>query len=464
MGFMGTFVSGAAAAFQGQELIANLDEKKAQTDEMKANAQLKQMDVLQSQQKIAGQQDVAAWMKANATSDAQQGKDGVAQLAEMQKGAQGMLAKGDMAGYEMMTGLAKTKASELKEMHVAQQQDKAEKMETVAQAAAQYSSNPTPQGGEAIVKAAVAAGIDPMTIPPPGSLKFSAFAKDLQTASMSAKDRVEWEDKKLDRDRAFKEKQDEHKDHEQDLAATRALTASNQAAMQASRAESQAFREEMAVEHRDDRKSALSKATDEKDRAMGDKITRETQALPVVKNALMDRSVTENILALEADGGSPLKDKELHQLLTTMHAGTGRATNLYYKDTANFGTTDEKVAGFLSQTFTGRYSDEQRRQAFELAHTMQDKVIDPSLKRMEDDAKARAVKYKIDPDLVEIAGPWNRNGVKSSRESDRAVGGRLDESGKAEAPKIANKPQYTEGQQAHGPNGQVLTYKNGEWK
>ena len=241
-GFMGTFVSGAAAASQGQELIAELDQKKAQTENTKAEAQVRQMEVLQQKQKLQSAKDVGDWMKASATADAQKGKDGVQQLQQLQAGADEMLKKGDMYGYETMTKLATEKTKQLKDLHVQQEDAKATKLETLAQTAAQFQVAQTPALGEQLVKAAVDAGENPVNIPQPGTPQFTSWAKDKQTAAMSSADKVKFLTAEADRQRAFNEKQDEHRDHEADLAASRALTASNQAATQEMRRESLDFR------------------------------------------------------------------------------------------------------------------------------------------------------------------------------------------------------------------------------
>ena len=58
-------------------------------------------------------------------------------------------------------------------------------------------------------------------------------------------------------------------------------------------------------------------------------------------------------------------DRQLNAALTDLD-GNVRATNLLFQDNKNFGSLGGKVAGFVSQAFTGRYTAEQRKQIREL--------------------------------------------------------------------------------------------------
>lgn len=54
-------------------------------------------------------------------------------------------------------------------------------------------------------------------------------------------------------------------------------------------------------------------------------------------------------------------DRQLNAALTDLD-GNVRATNMLFQDNKNFGSLAGKISGFLSQTFTGRYTEEQRAQ------------------------------------------------------------------------------------------------------
>jgi hypothetical protein len=106
---------------------------------------------------------------------------------------------------------------------------------------------------------------------------------------------------------------------------------------------------------------------------------------------------------------SPQADQQLRQDLTALQGHfKGRATNLFYKDNKNYGDLVNRVSGMLSHGFTGRFSEADRQEIGRMLTEMQSKVIDPALVKLEQQQKAHAKRYGLDPDLIELQGDFNR--------------------------------------------------------
>lgn len=76
-------------------------------------------------------------------------------------------------------------------------------------------------------------------------------------------------------------------------------------------------------------------------------------------------------------------DIQVNQALTDIF-DPARLTNAVYKDNKNFGSLGQKIAGFMSETFAGRYTDAQRSQIKSLVNEMQSNVVDPQRNRIVD--------------------------------------------------------------------------------
>lgn len=99
---------------------------------------------------------------------------------------------------------------------------------------------------------------------------------------------------------------------------------------------------------------------------------------------------------------TPAAKKQVTELLTNVFDRT-RATNLLFKENANFGTLAGRVTGGITSFVGGKYSAEQRKQIKEMMDEMEKNVIEPQRKRITEYYKGRAQKqYGINPDLIEV--------------------------------------------------------------
>ena len=432
MGF--SLKAALAADFQGQRLLTNLEQEKAQTQQIEAQTQFQKMQTLTQQKKLQGQEEVGKWIAANQQAEAAPGQTTVDIAQKYQKGATQMAAQGNMYGYTMLGEMASKEIDRAKDMRIEMDKKQAALKETAAQAAIAYQLNQSPENEKIVVQAAMAAGVNPVNLPPPGTPAFGAFVRQQATSAMTSKDQLAAAEKAREFDTQFEERKAENKRRDEDRDAQRQQTAAFQQGNLALRADSLEVRKLLATNMLSDREEKKATAAEKTEFKEATKLTNDAQA--TAKPYLRDLSMVKNVKGLLAAGGSPAGDKQVQQALTSIMGNVGKATNLYYKDNKNFGNVAEKLEGFVSQTFTGRYSDAQRQQIFEMVDKMEKTVLEPALTNIEKDAKAKAKLFKIDPEKVSINGDFERRSKfeAGNKPGSRSVSGEITETPQGNLP------------------------------
>ena len=451
---MSTFGAMLATSFAGQKQLADLNNEVAQTEQAKASTQYKQMETQMQQKKLKDEQDVGKWMSANAESDAQAVRSPAEQAQKYDQAAKNFYAQGNITGAQAMEASAKKSLEIAKDVRVEAEKTKTDKQETTAKAALDFTQNPTSDNAIALTRAAVASGTDPTKIPPPG-IGFNTFAKQLGTAAMSSKDQLATLEKTREFDIKQKEVEAHHVETETAHRDQMAATAANQAGNRELRMANMNFQQSM-----------RQAESDRKDEKLGEVKSKASAAISMKENTALskdakgytsDLEMANNVLGHLKEGGSAADDKQIQQSLTSMMHGTGKATSAYYRDNKNFGTEYGRLSGFLSQTFTGRYTDEQRRQIFEMTTKMKDTVIQPAMAHMEQSAKDKAGKMGGDPDAVFLSQDFDRKSDKQWK-AGREAGGKIGAQGS-----VATPPAYKEGTTAKNKEGVIMTFTNGVW-
>lgn len=401
-----SFGAAMAASFQGQKLLQDLEYEKAQTDDVKAQAQQRKMEVMVQQQKAEGMKQVQSWMQANAAEEAQPGTSAETNAKRYMQGAQTMLQQGNFDGYKIMTDLSKTEVERAKQLRVEQEAETAQKKEGLARDAIDYVANPSPEGAIKLAKSAAAAGVNPVTIPDAKSMEFTAWAKNQRTASLTAKDNLSFLEKQQEYDRSQTEREEARKQRDQDRAEQRSMTAQFQQNSLEMRREGLELRRQLAESAREDKKARAETSATNAQFKQAEVLNAKTQR--EAKPMLTDLGNVEKVKALLRTNSS-ISDQQINQVLPSLIGELkGRATNVYYKDNRNFGNVAEKLEGMLSRGLSGRYSEEQRKQIYNMVDQLQKQVLEPGLDKLEKDQKRHATKYGIDPDLIEVQGKPDR--------------------------------------------------------
>lgn len=196
---IGGFLQGLGLAY-GRDLIygQQFEQKQAQTDLLKTEAQQAQMQTQQMQQQMKTHQDIGAFLKSQTDLEGADASQPM-QQAKMYSKAAGLAAsQGDLASAKEMTDLSKQANQEAMEQakNLAVQQQV--KKEALANTADDFLANPTREGGNDLVRKAVAAGVDPTTIPLPNTPAFGAWVNQQKLAGMDSKTKAEFLQKAAD--------------------------------------------------------------------------------------------------------------------------------------------------------------------------------------------------------------------------------------------------------------------------
>lgn len=185
------------ATATGQSMLAGQQYEQAQADlEYKQQAAaMQKMQMMAARQKmetdkIVGEQIQAEFGKDNAAvSDP-------AKAAEVySKAARTAIQRNDFEGarsFEAMAQSELTRARTAADNLRAQQKERAE---ALANSAANFQANPTPESAQTVVRSALAAGVPMKDIPDMRSPKFATWAKEQQTAGMTARERLAEKDR-----------------------------------------------------------------------------------------------------------------------------------------------------------------------------------------------------------------------------------------------------------------------------
>jgi len=102
------------------------------------------------------------------------------------------------------------------------------------------------------------------------------------------------------------------------------------------------------------------------------------KALKPIDDVQQNVTTAKQLLATS----TPASDKQLQTQLTNIFDKT-RATNLLFKENANFGSLAGRVEGFIGRAFTGQYTDNQRAQIKNMIDDMENNVLIPTRGRIE---------------------------------------------------------------------------------
>lgn len=193
-------------------MLTGQDYEKSQADlEYKQQATaMQKMQVLAARQKMETDQLVGAQLRADFAADKATLTDPAKAAEVYSKAARTAVQRGDFEGarsFESMAQSEITRAQTSAANLRAQQKDRAE---ALANAAANFQSNPTPETAGTVIQSALAAGVPMKDIPDMRSPKFATWAKEQQTAGMSAKERLAEQDKvrKWEEEQAYRKQHD----------------------------------------------------------------------------------------------------------------------------------------------------------------------------------------------------------------------------------------------------------------
>jgi len=211
-------IMGSIGEAAGRTQIAGTqqDMRQAQAEDMRAQAQMRQMSALTMQQDVADRKAIGDETRA-ATEEFQRSQKTAAdvqKLATVREGAAISHNQFDMAkSYGEMAKMAETEQKTALENKAKERHDQ---NEGVAQAAQAYEVAPTVENARLLANRATAAG--QQNIPPVGTPAFASWAVGQKTAAMDSGKLLEWQQKEKDIKAARELKEQDLKDkHEMAL-------------------------------------------------------------------------------------------------------------------------------------------------------------------------------------------------------------------------------------------------------
>lgn len=315
MGFFDALNAGAGAYFQGQKLIAELDDQKAQTEQRKA-----QTEGLAIQNQVArigmdNKKALSDWMRANATEQAGQAATATDLAKQFTNATKFAADRGDFDGAKEMGALASTQIVEAGRQQTQLEKQVQSDREALSTAAQNVQENPTQENHEALFKSALKAGVNPLDIPAINSPRYDAFLKTSALSAMSGSKRLEYQEKQ----REFEERQRAQKEER----------AARHAEREAQRADTAAYREASLAVRKDlvdIRRNLADKALAKPDPNSKLSATMERQAVAVV-NAANEAGQSLSRMSKMDFGDTASAFSHLEDPKTVLKALTSTGTN-----------------------------------------------------------------------------------------------------------------------------------------
>ena len=213
----GGFTSAVAAA--GNAILSGkeLQERDEDIQLKKQQIAMGQIAVQNAQRQQQTQATVGAFLSSEAQKDASSFTD-PAKSAQLYEKAAGLaLQGGDFVSANEMGELAKGKMQEAKEQLVVAAQQKHQKQEDLATTADDYSTNPTPEGAKDLMRKAIDAGVNPTSIPMPGTPQWGTWVNSQKQAAMDSKSRAELAEKAQEFTQRQQQQKEEFQIRQQDL-------------------------------------------------------------------------------------------------------------------------------------------------------------------------------------------------------------------------------------------------------
>lgn len=362
-----------------------IDAKQAETETNLQVAAGKKMAAMAAEKEANTARQIGEYIRTEQAADASTVQDPLKASDLYAKGANMAVLAGSFESAKKLSDLAHGEATRSKAAVEAVSSKVAYVKENLASASMDYLANPTAEAADRVARSAVAAGVNPLELPPPNSPAFKTWAKAQQDIARTAHQRLTASENVQ---QFHTQETRRNSEFEQRLEANRIA---RQAIADAREAEQN---------RKDDaRKEARTAQLTTK---LNSAVQRE--AAPYLK----DMEVA-NTLRGFLSANSPTADQQVQQILPSLLGSLkGRATNPYYKDNKFYGDLVQKFESATSRIFTGRYSEQDRKQMMDMLDVVEREINIPALNRLEQQQKRQAVKLGADPDAVEILGGFPR--------------------------------------------------------
>lgn len=382
----------------------------------KSDLELKQLAVKQGQMQLLQQAQIMKSREAIAKE--QQAQNAISQgkvqspmaiAGQYDRFAQQALASGDYKGATEYQILATNSRQQAKDAQLYDQKQKQAVSEDAGKAALTLKTNPTEQNYASFVAAMTRAGHGGQLPATFGDfLKNPGAAASLDAASImgeSTKDVLNQQEKQREFELKQRDQQRQFQQRRADTQAQLSMVAAMHDQTMAMQRDSLKLRESRAEQASADRRARLQETKS------SNQFNEEQKVITAAEGAakpVIEQYRTVNSALTAAKSGSPVLDQQLRQALPSLNSFLkGRATNIYYKDNANFGNVAQRAENALSRFATGKFSEADRTLIQEGLNYMQSQNI-VDLNQQEKDMKENAAARGLDPSKVMLPGNFPR--------------------------------------------------------
>lgn len=236
MAFFDALTAAGAAHVQGQQILADLDEKKAQTEQRRAATEGQLLENKNAQITMDNRKALSDWMRADSartTGAADAATDLAGQFARATKFA---ADNGDFEGAKTMGKLASDQIEDAGRKQLQAERTQTEQSEALSAAAQNVMEDPSTENHLSLFQSALKAGVNPMDIPVPGTPRYDAFVTNSALAAMKGAKRLEFQETIRNREsQAAARKAEQDARREERAAAATALAAYREAGLEVRR-------------------------------------------------------------------------------------------------------------------------------------------------------------------------------------------------------------------------------------
>lgn len=341
----GGFLQGLGLQY-GRNLMygQEFEKEKAQTDLLKSQALIEGTRAKQMQQQISTQKDLADFISSQEKLDGAEAQQPLNQARMFAKASGLALQHGDMASAKEMMDMSREASQDAQAQVTAAAKQKAQKQDDLGTAAQSYSSNPTPEGAKEVVQKAIAAGVNPSTIPLPNTPQWGAWINSQQLAGMNAKERADFTQKTADIKARRDQQWQEHRDNVNLREATIQQTGAYREAMIGLRRDEIAARQDKAPKTID--VAGATYEFDPQTQVKGDRLASDPRYVKLGQKITATQE--NNTVAL---GGAAAEAARNIRQMADFHVGTANSPFQHLGD--------KTFTDALSKTATNRLTPEQ---------------------------------------------------------------------------------------------------------
>lgn len=222
MGLLDSFNSMASANIQGQQILADLDEKKVQTAQRQAATAGQLLENQSAQINMDNRKALSEWMRADAAKAAGPSEAATDLASQFARATKFAADSGDLENAKVLGKLTTEQIEDAGRKQTQLEKQQADDSDALSVAAQNVLADPSQANHITLFQKALKAGVNPLDIPVPGTPQYDAFLNQSALAAMKGQKRLEFQETIRNREAMATAKREEQEARRADRAADRA--------------------------------------------------------------------------------------------------------------------------------------------------------------------------------------------------------------------------------------------------